>query len=282
MYIRHHRSDDLYPMAIIMAACDLRDPLAMIYRRSSLNNTNNTNTSTNNTNVYDPKRAARIWTDHVKSTKRSIELKVLQPGCICQVIVLDPEDHDTATLQDGVTDPRTTNPKITDPRVINTRDVVGFAIFKRCGVSSRALGWQAEGRRLPTRVRSFVVHSSLEVSRSWDSSISISRLAQYIQRLYTAPPRAALGIPDERWDIEAIYVLPHHQRRGFGTTLLRWVIDRAVEEGVQMCVWSTEAGRALYLNAGFTEVGTIDFTDMREGNDGGQGMVRIMTWRLPN
>ena len=52
-------------------------------------------------------------------------------------------------------------------------------------------------------------------------------------------------------------VLPSHQRKGLGTKLLEWGLEKAIEEGMRVYLTATEKGRDLYLKAGFEEIGAV-------------------------
>ncbi|KAG8668141.1 hypothetical protein FPOAC1_007513 [Fusarium poae] len=59
------------------------------------------------------------------------------------------------------------------------------------------------------------------------------------------------------WHLDYIGVGPGNQRRGIGKMLLNWGLERASKEGKDCYLVATEAGRPLYVAAGFEEIRTI-------------------------
>lgn len=55
-------------------------------------------------------------------------------------------------------------------------------------------------------------------------------------------------------DLDYIGVSPGNQRRGIGKMLLQWGLDHAAAEGKDCYLVATEAGRPLYVAAGFKDV----------------------------
>ena len=51
---------------------------------------------------------------------------------------------------------------------------------------------------------------------------------------------------------------PNHQRKGIGRLLLDWGVEQARREGRDVYLVSMPAGRALYLGAGFQEIGEVE------------------------
>lgn len=102
-------------------------------------------------------------------------------------------------------------------------------------------------------------------------------MVQFMSHIKTGPS------PDpsekERWELEAMYIHPLYQRRGFGGKALEWGLERARQEQVRIWVWSTDAGKPLYLKNGFNEVGKVDFGGMVDHNNGGI-TVTAMVWGI--
>lgn len=69
------------------------------------------------------------------------------------------------------------------------------------------------------------------------------------------------------WYIDAIAILPKHQRRGIGEAALRDVMLEAGQRPIRLSVLLTNPARALYRRIGFRVIGT---DRMRE----------LMEWRL--
>ncbi|KAJ4012432.1 hypothetical protein NW752_008122 [Fusarium irregulare] len=59
------------------------------------------------------------------------------------------------------------------------------------------------------------------------------------------------------WHLDYIGVAPGNQRRGIGRMLLQWGLDKASAEGKDCYLVATEAGRPLYVAAGFEDLRTI-------------------------
>ncbi|KAF4448605.1 hypothetical protein F53441_8024 [Fusarium austroafricanum] len=60
-----------------------------------------------------------------------------------------------------------------------------------------------------------------------------------------------------RLDLDYIGVSPGNQRRGIGKMLLEWGLGRAAEEGKDCYLIATEAGRPLYVAAGFKDLRVV-------------------------
>lgn len=129
MHIRPYRSQDADAIAAVKARCDLVDPLALFYRRSS--------------NTPDPqqKDEEKRWRAQVNSTRRSLSVAILSPGTVCWVLVLDDEDVETENNQN----------QQQHGNGANNETVVGFAIWSRHGSSDMARRWQGHGEKLTTR-----------------------------------------------------------------------------------------------------------------------------------
>ncbi|KAF5722310.1 integral membrane protein [Fusarium mundagurra] len=59
------------------------------------------------------------------------------------------------------------------------------------------------------------------------------------------------------WHLDYIGVSPGNQRRGIGKMLLQWGLDHAAAEGKDCYLVATEAGRPLYVAAGFKDVRVV-------------------------
>ena len=66
---------------------------------------------------------------------------------------------------------------------------------------------------------------------------------------------------DETWYLKLLCVHPEFQRKGVGTKLLDWGLERARERGQKVYLEATEFGIALYINKGFKELGEIVLGD---------------------
>lgn len=59
-------------------------------------------------------------------------------------------------------------------------------------------------------------------------------------------------------DVPAMAVHPDHQGRGVATLLLKEICRIADEHGQEVYLEATPAGKKLYLNAGFEELGSTE------------------------
>lgn len=103
----------------------------------------------------------------------------------------------------------------------------------------------------------------------FDTSINHPHKTKFIQRIRRAPTSLSPPhekLPRERWELEALYISPSHQRRGYGTEALLWGQKVAQEENVEIWIWSSDAGKSLYLKGGFEVVGRIEFGDIVLGS----------------
>lgn len=62
---------------------------------------------------------------------------------------------------------------------------------------------------------------------------------------------------DETWYLKILCVHPEFQRKGVGTKLLDWGLERARERRQKVYLEATEFGVTLYINKGFKELGEI-------------------------
>ena len=68
-----------------------------------------------------------------------------------------------------------------------------------------------------------------------------------------------LGSRDGDVWLELVEVLPEVQRRGYGRSALRWVVDRAAAQGAGTLLQVhrvNDDARRLYVSEGFTDVGS--------------------------
>ena len=58
------------------------------------------------------------------------------------------------------------------------------------------------------------------------------------------------------WFLKLLCIDPNYQRRGLGTLLVNWGVDKANEEGIDAWLESSPMGKGAYLKAGFKMLGT--------------------------
>ena len=66
-----------------------------------------------------------------------------------------------------------------------------------------------------------------------------------------------------------LVVDPAAQGHGTGTALVRWITDKADEDGIYCWLQSSQAAHGIYLKAGFKDVGKLEI-DLREFAPGGK------------
>jgi GNAT superfamily N-acetyltransferase len=134
---------------------------------------------------------------------------------------------------------------------------------------------------------------TMTITYPFDTSIDHTHMSNFRQRIRSAPSplpnNQKVTLPKERWELEALYIAPEYQRRGYGMEALNWGLETAREEGVEVWVWSSNAGKRVYERAGFEVLGRIGFGDLlsdtnKEDGDGGgvEGedvAVWVMRWR---
>lgn len=148
-------------------------------------------------------------------------------------------------------------------------------------------------------LKSILNYVTMTLTYPFDTSINHSHMSNFQHRIRSAPSPLPSGqkltLPKERWELEALYIAPQYQRQGYGMEALKWGIGVAKEEGVEIWVWSSDAGRKVYRKAGFEVLGRIGFGDLLSSNtddkrDGEGGTTRedkeedevavwVMRWR---
>ncbi|KAI0158009.1 acyl-CoA N-acyltransferase [Hypoxylon sp. FL1284] len=101
--------------------------------------------------------------------------------------------------------------------------------------------------------------SSLTGSRSWPEGADVA-FAEHVFGLMDRKRREMMsGRP--HWYLEMLGVRKELQRRGAGSQLLRWGLDRADETGDEAYLTASPAGTGLYLKNGFELVETVFIDD---------------------
>jgi len=80
-------------------------------------------------------------------------------------------------------------------------------------------------------------------------------------RLGYAERHLGKGQLQKTWYLKTLAVLPSLQRKGVGTALVQWGLERAKETGEKIYVDSSYVGKPLYLKLGFREVGGFVVAD---------------------
>ena len=78
--------------------------------------------------------------------------------------------------------------------------------------------------------------------------------------------------------LDTVTTLPHAQRRGAASLLLKWGIDRAARDGLPIYLCAEPQGRALYKRFGFVDIEgqTIRIPLKEYGGEGDWVIVPMM------
>ncbi|KAF3397488.1 hypothetical protein DPV78_007960 [Talaromyces pinophilus] len=141
-------------------------------------------------------------------------------------------------------------------------------------------------------LKTFMNHLTMTLTYPFDPSVNHTHMSNFQHRIRSAPSPFPSGqkltLPKERWELEALYIAPQYQRKGYGMEALKWGIETAKREKVGVWVWSSDVGRKLYEKAGFEGLGRIGFGDLlssdtkKEEDDAGEDdevAVWVMRWR---
>ena len=66
------------------------------------------------------------------------------------------------------------------------------------------------------------------------------------------------------------------RRRGAGSLLLQWGIQRSEDTGLPVYVQASEQGRRLYHHHGFEDVDTVEFRLVEYGLEGVESMTEML------
>lgn len=95
----------------------------------------------------------------------------------------------------------------------------------------------------------------LDRGTAWDRLAAFSAATEY--RFYGALPRF--------WHLAALGVDPAAQRRGVGSRLVGWGLERAGREGLPATLEASARGRRLYAKCGFAVLERAPITEGVEG-----------------
>lgn len=73
-----------------------------------------------------------------------------------------------------------------------------------------------------------------------------------------------------------------HRRRGAGSLLVEWGIDKSDEVGLPAYVQASEQGRRLFWHHGFRDVDTVMFNLSNYGSEGVVKMTEMLRGPAPN
>lgn len=73
---------------------------------------------------------------------------------------------------------------------------------------------------------------------------------------------------DAQYHLNFLGVHPDYQRRGIGAKIVRYGVEKAKEEGIPCSLEASRAGKKVYVNCGFREIGTCDPFHGKEWKEG--------------
>ncbi|ETN37745.1 uncharacterized protein HMPREF1541_07368 [Cyphellophora europaea CBS 101466] len=76
--------------------------------------------------------------------------------------------------------------------------------------------------------------------------------------------------------LKFLHTDPKHQRRGAGSMLIKWGIQRSEELNLPAYLEATSAGHGLYAKHGFQDIGRLDFDLAKWGGSGTTGVVLML------
>ncbi|KAI9705691.1 MAG: hypothetical protein M1820_005101 [Bogoriella megaspora] len=151
-------------------------------------------------------------------------------------------------------------------------ELAGYSFWERKGTSKQAEKWQSEPwyagmRDRPideTRREIFLLTSFLGIERSLlaielyyerfvNRAVDWKKMDEMGVMLSSLRWDESADIP-ESWHAHVIACSPKFRRRGVGTLLLNWGLERAREEGIPVLLQATPAGKPLYEKAGFDKI----------------------------
>ncbi|KAF2231435.1 acyl-CoA N-acyltransferase [Viridothelium virens] len=154
-----------------------------------------------------------------------------------------------------------------DPEWSGREEIVGYAFWKRQGTSEQAKKWQKEpwGSILERNL----LWVELQYERLINRAVDFKRWDNMITAFGSL--QSQTDFP-EQWHCTVLGVSPKYRRRGIGSLLLNWGLEKAREEGVPAVLEATPAGVALYEKTGFKPVLEVGPEDTPEY------FLTIMIW----
>jgi len=142
--------------------------------------------------------------------------------------------------------------------------VLGYAFWARMGAKDTIAAGAGAGTptnkwwcRRNAGLAAWVERGLLEVEERYVSFFGLDRSCDPVVGKAFANTVAASTYFDplgDHWHLYTLGVVPERQRKGVGSLLLRWGLERAREEGLPVSLISSEEGRKLYAKYGFKVV----------------------------
>lgn len=76
--------------------------------------------------------------------------------------------------------------------------------------------------------------------------------------------------------LKFLHTDPAHQKRGAGSMLVKWGLDKAEEMKLPAYLEASKAGKPLYVKHGFKEVDRIEFDLTKWGGEGVDVVVNML------
>ncbi|KAL7269871.1 hypothetical protein RUND412_007447 [Rhizina undulata] len=151
-------------------------------------------------------------------------------------------------------------------------EIAGYAAWERHGDDGGAEKVEREKENLLLRIERCIVnytdriYSHLYPNPSVDP-VTLAEFHAVMEKeekhFWSSPERK------NRWHAAVLGVYPKYQRKGVGGHLLRYGLEKALEDGVGAGLESSTAGEGLYLKSGFALVGRLsDISDKAEFSAG--------------
>lgn len=136
----------------------------------------------------------------------------------------------------------------TDPE--GMRKVVGVAIWKRIGANETARAWKKPNSGYMKSLERWLQYFEEAYFTAFigDRSADKKRVSDVYASLDNVFPK---DIFDDYWYLQHLAIDPAFQRRGIGTLLTKWGVERAREEGCCVTLDASAAGKPMYERLGF-------------------------------
>ena len=199
------------------------------------------------------------YTSYRQGGLQFVKNLLLGPGCMGFVLETDPSDYPDSTSDDAP-------------------EVVGWAVWSRCGDSETAKKWQrsvnggwgaALNRQLMGLEEKYRKVCRRDVTRIHENMDMMKQdiMAEEWDELLK-----------ECWELEGCFVDRRWQKRGLSKMLIDWGKERAREEGVPVVVHGSPVGGIAYRRNGFTSIGVAGFSKYFDELEYGGELMQNWVW----
>ena len=198
-----------------------------------------------------------------------IKLRATSPGYHFFICVSD--SRDTTWLRDALNSPEALTQFGQLGTEANRTDgdgevILGYAIWHREGPPDdpTVRAWSEANTDVIARLNKHLeeVQARYTSAAGIDRSVDVERerlFRTYVGSEYLPFARMRQPGAPGYWHLNVLGTSPIARRRGVGQMLTQWGMDRARDEGVPVCINSSEVGAKLYYNLGFK---VVDWSDM--------------------